>query len=246
MRIVLKFGGSSLADDQRIIAAAERIETCWRQGNQVVAVVSAQGKTTDRLMAQAKKLANVPPLRELDALLGTGEQRTAALVAIALQGRNCPGISLHPWQMGLKTEGDFGDARVVGLVNSRIEQELERGKIVVVPGFQGLRDGGELTTLGRGGSDTTAVALAAFLNADICRIYTDVDGVYDRDPGKFSDAVKLEFLSYEQMLTMARRGAQVLHDRSVELAMQYRIPVHVVSAFCDGVGTWVVDKNTLK
>lgn len=241
MLIVVKFGGSSLADTQRICLAAQRIAREQAQGNQVVAVVSAQGDTTDLLLEKAHRITADPALRELDACLSTGEQLSAALVAMAVQSLNYPAISLTGPQAGILTDGRFGDARVLGLEGSRIRRELEQGNAVIVAGFQGIGPQGDLTTLGRGGSDTTAVALAAFLQAGLCRIYTDVDGVYDKDPRKHPDAVKFDTIGYQKMLTLAREGAQVLHDRCIELAMAHHIPIQVLSSFRPGSGTVVTD-----
>lgn len=239
MRMVLKFGGSSLADAGRIQNAARRIGGLYQAGHQIVAVVSAQGDTTDEMIAKAIKISTNAPKREMDAYLAAGEQMSAALMAMALQKMGLPAVSLTGMQAGLMTDGVHGDARVLGLGSDRIQKELEKGKIVVVAGFQGVDGAGDITTLGRGGSDTTAVAVAAFLKAQLCQIYTDVDGVYDRDPRKFSDAVKLTWIGYEEMLTMARQGAQVLHDRCVELAQMYQVPVQVLSTFRPGEGTFI-------
>lgn len=241
MLIVMKFGGSSLADTQRLSRAAERIRAERMAGNRVVAVVSAQGDTTDRLLEKAAQLCPQACSRELDAYVSTAEQMSAALMAMALEKKGCPAVSLTGSQAGILTDGVYGNARVLGLGSDRIQRELEQGKAVVVAGFQGVDTQGNTTTLGRGGSDTTAVALAAFLKADICKIYTDVDGVYDRDPRKFPDAVKLDVVGYQQMLAMARQGAQVLHDRCVELGMQYGVPIRVLSSFRPGEGTLVTD-----
>lgn len=242
MLIVQKYGGSSLADAQRIRRAAERVAQQVRAGHKVVAVVSAQGDTTDLLLEQVPSVTAVPPKRELDAYLCAGEQMSAALMAMALTELGVPALSLAGWQAGLMTDGVHGDARVRGLRGSRVRDELNRGNTVVVAGFQGLDAEGDITTLGRGGSDTTAVALAAFLGADRCMIYTDVDGVYDRDPRKFPDAVRYERIGYDAMLALARQGAQVLHDRCVELAQRYQVPVQVLSSFRPGGGTMVTDE----
>ena len=239
MRIVVKFGGSSLADAERIYIAAKKIGALHRAGNAVVAVVSAQGDTTDDMIEKAAKIHPNPPKREMDAYFAAGEQMSAALMAMALQKMDLPAVSLTGMQAGIMTDGVHSDARVLGLKGDRVRQELEKGNIVVVAGFQGLNGAGDITTLGRGGSDTTAVALAAFLQAKLCRIYTDVDGVYDRDPRKFPDAVKLPWVSYEKMLQMAQQGAQVLHDRCVELAQLYQVPVQVLSTFRPGEGTFI-------
>ena len=241
MLIVLKFGGSSLADAQRIQRAARRAaELAW-EGHRIVAVVSAQGDTTDDLLKAASQITQQPEARELDAYLAAGEQLSAGLMAMALGEMGCPAVSLTGWQAGLVTDGVYGNARVLGLTHDRIRRELERGKVVVVAGFQGFNALGDVTTLGRGGSDTTAVALAAFLKADVCRIYTDVDGVYDRDPRVYPDAVRYETIGYDAMLKLAREGAQVLHDRSVELGKAYGVPIRVLSSFRTGEGTLVGD-----
>ena len=241
MLIVQKYGGTSLMDAQRIRTAAQRAADVVSAGDQVVVVVSAQGKTTDQLVKNARDMIDQPSAREMDAYLASGEQMSAGLMAMMLQNLGQKAISLTGWQAGLLTDGTHGNARVVGLTNDRIKEELNRGNIVVVAGFQGIDASGDITTLGRGGSDTTAVALAALLGADLCRIYTDVDGVYDKDPRVFPDAVKYDRISYRDMLDLARGGAQVLHDRSVELAMQYRVPVQVLSSFRPGPGTMVID-----
>ncbi len=241
--IVMKFGGTSLADREKIQAAAERIAAERAAGRQVVAVVSAQGHTTDRLMEKALEITKDPKNRELDALLSTGEQGCAALMAMALEAMGVTAVSLTGWQAGLVTDNRHGDARVLGLKGRRIRQELTAGKVVVVTGFQGIGTTDDITTLGRGGSDTTAVALAAHLGAEECRIYTDVDGVYDRDPRLFPDAKKYEVIGYGAMLAMAQGGAQVLHDRCVELARLYRVPLRVLSSFRPGPGTLVTDEE---
>ena len=239
MLIVLKFGGSSLADSERIRRAAKRAIHAAGEGNQVVVVVSAQGDTTDHLIDAAMQINPVPSKRELDAYMAAGEQMSAGLMTMALEAMGCRAVSLTGWQAGLCTDGIHGDARVQFLRGDRICRELDDGKIVVVTGFQGLNEAGDVTTLGRGGSDTTAVALAAFLQADQCHIYTDVDGVYDKDPRRFSDAVRYEIIDYDDMLKLAQQGAQVLHDRCVELAKEHSVPIRVLSSFRPGEGTLV-------
>lgn len=239
MLIVQKFGGSSLADAKRIHRAAQRAIHAAKEGNQVVVVVSAQGDTTDHLVSAAAAVSPAPSQREMDAYLASGEQMSACLMAMAIQNQNQDAISLTGWQAGILTEDVHGDAHVLKLTNDRIRQELEKGKIVVVTGFQGIDSQGNVTTLGRGGSDTTAVALAAFLHADVCRIYTDVDGVYDRDPRIFPDAVRYDEIDYDAMLTLAKQGAQVLHDRCVELAKLHHVQIQVLSSFRPGKGTMV-------
>ncbi len=239
MLIVLKFGGSSLADVQRLRRAARRAVEWAERGDQVVVVVSAQGNTTDHLAELAAQISGAPALRELDALLAVGEQASAALMAMTIHCLGWPAVSLTGWQAGIQTDQLHGNANVLELSGSRIRRELKMGKIVVVAGFQGVNGDGDITTLGRGGSDTTAVALAALLDAEQCLIYTDVDGVYDKDPRLFPDAMRYETIGYGDMLALARSGAQVLHDRSVELAMERDVPIRVLSSFRPGPGTLV-------
>ena len=241
MLTVLKFGGSSLADEQRVMAAAEKAARVRGSGRQVIAVVSAQADTTDELIVRAQRILRSPDRRELDALLAAGEQMSAALMAMAIEKQGCAAVSLTGIQAGILTDGVPGDARITGLEGGRIRRELDAGRIVVVAGFQGIGRDGDVVTLGRGGSDTTAVALAAYLGADQCLIYTDVDGIYDRDPRRFPDAVRLDRIGYDRMLRMAREGAQVLHDRCVELGMKYSVPIRVLSSFRPGEGTLVTD-----
>ncbi len=238
-RYVLKFGGSSLADPKKLYAAARKLAALRREGHEVIGVLSAQGGETDALLAKARQIDPDCGGRELDALLATGEQVSVCLCAMALRRLNVPAVSLSGRQAGIRTEDRFNDARVLWLDNDRIERELQKGSVVLVTGFQGVNGDGDVTTLGRGGSDTTAVALAAFLHADHCKIYTDVDGVYSADPRKDPDAVKYSRISYDDMLTLARSGAKVLHDRCVELAKQYQVPIEVLSASGDVPGTLV-------
>ena len=239
MRIVLKFGGTSLGDTERIRGAARRAAGLHRQGHQVVVVVSAQGDTTDLMIEKAAQVNRHRAAREMDAYLAAGEQMSAGLMSMALGNLGCASISLTGAQAGILTDGVHSNARIRTIDTRRILQELEKGKVVVVAGFQGVDPEGDVTTLGRGGSDTTAVALAAWLKADSCRIYTDVDGVYDRDPRQFSDAVRFDRIGYGRMLALIENGAQVLHDRSVELARDHGIRVEVLSAFGEGPGTVV-------
>ncbi len=239
MLIVQKYGGSSLSQVSRIQTAARRVTRLAQQGAQVVVVVSAQGDTTDDLIAAATAINPRGSAREMDAYLSAGEQLSAALVAMAIGALGFPAVSLAGWQAGLLTDGVHGNARILGLQNDRIQRELSEGKVVVVAGFQGIDSQGDITTLGRGGSDTTAVALAALLKADLCQIYTDVDGVYDRDPRRFPGATRFGRLSYEKMLGLIENGAQVLHDRSVEFARDYGICVEVLSSFTGAPGTIV-------
>ena len=239
--MVLKFGGTSVADSGCIRNICTRIARLHDQGNQVVVVLSAQGHTTDHLMDQALELNPNPSGRELDMLLTTGEQISIALATLCMAHMGYDAVSLTGSQAGIHTNSDFTQAQIQSITPTAIRQELARGRIVFVAGFQGVDDQGNLTTLGRGGSDTTAVALAAALRADVCQIYTDVDGVYTADPRKDPTATKLEEISYEAMLDMAQHGAQVLHDRCVILARRHHIPLEVRSSFVDVPGTWVRD-----
>ena len=245
MLIVQKYGGTSLADTQKIHTAARRAVDLCRQGHRVVLVVSAQGDTTDELIRKAAAINRRGGQREMDALLSAGEQISAALTAMAIGALGHPAVSLTGWQAGIETDDIHGNARIRRIATSRILQSLEQGKIPVVAGFQGLDSGGDITTLGRGGSDTTAVVLAGCLGADRCQIFTDVDGVYDRDPRLFPDATRFGRISYEKMLALIEGGAQVLHDRSVEAARKYGIAVEVLSAFTGAPGTMVVDSKSL-
>lgn len=239
MLIVQKYGGSSLANPARVHAAARRVTGLAQQGAQVVVVVSAQGDTTDELITKAEFVNIRGAAREMDMCLAVGEQLSAALMAMAIGALGFPAVSLTGWQAGIQTDSVHRNARILGLTNDRIQKELDQGNIVVVTGFQGVDSKGDITTLGRGGSDTTAVALAAFLQADLCQIYTDVDGVYDRDPRQFPGATRFGRISYDKMLRLIEGGAQVLHDRSVEFARDYHIPVEVLSSFTGAPGTIV-------
>ena len=240
MLIVQKYGGTSVADADKIRCAARRAVDLARQGVQVVMVVSAQGDTTDRMIREAMKLNRRGAVREMDGYLAAGEQMSAGLMAMAVGAMGHPAVALG-WQAGIHTDGVHGNARILRIDSARISKELADGKIVVVAGFQGIDPEGDITTLGRGGSDTTAVALAAYLKADKCQIFTDVDGVYDRDPRIFPDAVRFRTISYDRMMALIENGAQVLHDRSVELAREFHIPVEVLSAFTGEPGTIVGD-----
>ena len=239
MLIVQKYGGSSLADVTRIRTAARRVTRLAQQGARVVVVVSAQGDTTDELIRKATEVNSRGSAREMDAYLAAGEQLSAGLMAMAIGAMGYPAVSLTGWQAGIATDSAYGNARIVSVQKDRILRELESGNIVVVAGFQGVDEKENVTTLGRGGSDTTAVALAAFLQADLCQIFTDVDGVYDQDPRSFPGATRYGRLSYEKMLQLVENGAQVLHDRSVELARQHAIEIEVLSAFTGAPGTIV-------
>ena len=241
MLIVQKYGGSSLADAAKILGAARRAAELNRKGNQVVVVVSAQGDTTDLLIEKAAQVNRHRAAREMDAYLAAGEQMSAGLMSMAIGAMGCGAVSLTGGQAGIATDGVHGNARILSINPARIRKELSQGKVVVVAGFQGVDPEGDVTTLGRGGSDTTAVALAAYLKADKCQIFTDVDGVYDRDPRQFPDAVRFERIGYGQMLSLIENGAQVLHDRSVEMAKKFGISVEVLSSVTGEPGTMVGD-----
>ncbi len=241
MLIVQKYGGTSLGDEKKLIRAARRAEALARQGAQVVMVVSAQGDTTDEMIARAMKVNRRGNPREMDAYLAAGEQMSAGLMAMAIGALGRKAVSLTGTQAGIHTDSVHRNARILDIDTRRVRAELDAGNIVVVAGFQGVNAQGDVTTLGRGGSDTTAVALAAWLGADKCQIYTDVDGVYDRDPRLHPDARRFDRISYTQMLELTQNGAQVLHDRCVELARERRLPIEVLSAFTDTPGTIVGD-----
>ena len=239
MLYVQKYGGTSVADAARIQTAARRAVGLARQGIQVVMVVSAQGDTTDRMIKDALQVNKRGALREMDAYLAAGEQMSAGLMAMAVGAMGHPAVSLTGWQAGIRTDRTHGNAKILEVDPSRILQELAEGKIVVVAGFQGVDPEGDVTTLGRGGSDTTAVAMAVQLKADRCQIFTDVDGVYDRDPRIHSDARRYDRISYGQMMALVENGAQVLHDRSVAMAREGNLQVEVLSAFTGEPGTIV-------
>jgi len=237
--IVQKFGGSSVCDAQRIMNVARIISDTYRAGNQIIAVLSAQGDTTDDLIDKAKEINPRASKREMDMLLSTGEQVSIALCAMALESMGLPVISLAAWQVVIQTTSTHSSARIKKIDHERIQQELDKNKIVLVAGFQGVNCFGDVTTLGRGGSDTSAVALAAAFQADLCQIYTDVDGVYTTDPRIVPNAKKLPEITYDEMLELASQGAQVLHSRSVELAKKYRVNLEVLSSLERKPGTKV-------
>ena len=237
--IVQKFGGSSVANAERILHVAEIVTNTYKKGNQVVVVLSAQGDTTDDLLEKAAEINPSASKREMDMLLTTGEQMSIALMAMAIQRLGYPVISLTGWQVGMETTSAYGAARIKRVSGTRIQEELDRNRIVLVAGFQGINKYGDMTTLGRGGSDTTAVALAVALRADLCQIYTDVDGVYTADPRKVPDARKLREITFDEMLELASLGAQVLHNRSVEMAKRYNMNLEVLSSFTGAPGTIV-------
>ena len=235
-----------MADAQRVSHVAGIIANTYRQGNQVVVVVSAQGKTTDHLIAQAQEVNPNPSKRELDALMATGELASMALMALALERLGMPAISLSGWQAGIHTDSTHGAARVSRIDTERLRNELDKGNIVIVAGFQGVNKYEDITTLGRGGSDTSAVALAAALNADLCQIYTDVDGVYTADPRIVPNAIKIDEITYDEMLELASLGANVLHNRSVEMAKKYGVPLVVRSSLNNSEGTVVKEEVTVE
>ncbi|MDX1657496.1 MAG: aspartate kinase [Nitriliruptorales bacterium] len=238
--VVQKYGGTSVGDVDRVKRVADRIARTFRAGNQVCVVVSAMGKSTDELVGMAEELAEYPPGRELDMLLTAGERISMALLAIALHELGVPAKSFTGSQAGIITDSSHGRARILDITPGRVRQAMETGNIVIVAGFQGVsQDTKDVTTLGRGGSDTTAVALAAALDADVCEIYTDVEGVFTADPRIVPDAKKLDFVSYEEMLEMAAQGAKVLQVRSVEFGRNHGVEIHVRSSFSYSPGTWV-------
>ena len=243
--IVQKFGGTSVADSERIKRAARRAVQVQLAGSQVVMVLSAMGKTTDRLIALAREITEAPNPRELDMLVSTGEQISIALMAMALQEMGRRAISLTGGQVGLVTDSVHKQARIRSIDAERIRRYLDDGQIVIVAGFQGVDENANITTLGRGGSDTTAVALAAVLGADECEIYTDVDGVYSTDPRVVPEARKLEAISYDEMLELASQGAGVMHSRSIEFGKKYRVPIHVRSSLTDGPGTVIGEETEM-
>lgn len=244
--IVCKFGGSSVASIDKINKVATRVKNLQAEGYGVVVVVSAMGDTTDELLELAAGIGSNLNLREMDALLATGEQQSAALLALALDKMGCKAISLTGWQAGIKSDCNHSKAKISGMDEGRLEKELAAGKIVVVAGFQGLSTDGNITTLGRGGSDTSAVAIAASLGAERCMIFTDVDGVYTTDPRKVKEAQKLPTISYEEMLEMASLGAVVMQPRAVEFAMLYGVDIEVLSSFSLEPGTIITEVNNME
>ena len=237
--IVQKFGGSSVADAEKIERVAWIIAEKYSEGNDMVVVLSAQGDTTDDLITKAKEINPNPSKREMDMLLATGEQISISLMAMQLEKLGMPVVSLLGWQVGMDTNTEYGNARIKAVSAERMKSELDRRRIVIVAGFQGINRNDDITTLGRGGSDTSAVALAVALNADLCQIYTDVEGVYTADPNKITGAKKLEEITYDEMLELASLGAQVLHSRSVEMAKRYNVELEVLSSYVRKPGTKV-------
>lgn len=244
--IVQKFGGSSVADANRVRNVANRVVETANAGNKVVVVVSAQGDTTDDLIEKAMKINPNASKREMDMLLSSGEQISIALLAMAIQKIGHPVVSLTGWQAGFRSNAAHSNARISRIDTERIETELDRGNIAVVAGFQGINKYDDITTLGRGGSDTSAVAIAAALHADKCEIYTDVDGVYTADPRIVKDAKKLSEITYDEMLELASLGANVLHNRSVEMAKKYNVPLEVKSSFEKVDGTVVKEVTSME
>lgn len=238
--IVQKFGGSSVANPEKILRAARRAIRAQQEGNQVVMVVSAMGDTTDDLLDLAAKITDRPPAREMDMLLSTGEQVSVALMAIAIHSLGNKALSLTGAQIGVKTDASYRKARIKSIETARLRKSLDDGNIVIAAGFQGIDDDFNITTLGRGGSDTTAVALAAVLRADACEIYTDVDGVYTTDPRVVPEARRVGRISYDEMLELASLGAGVMHSRSIEFGKKFDVPIHVRSSFTDQPGTMIV------
>lgn len=244
--IVQKYGGSSVADAERVMAVARRVVETARSGNKVVVVVSAQGDTTDYLIQQARAISKNPPKRELDMLLATGEQVSIALLAMAIDSLGHPVISLTGAQGGILTDTQHTKARIRMVDGARIKAEMDKGQVVIVAGFQGLNSANDITTLGRGGSDTTAVAVAAALGAEVCEIYTDVEGVFTADPRTVPDARKLAEVDYGEMLELASLGAMILQPRAVEVAAVYGVPIHVRSSFSKNPGTIIREVDSVE
>ena len=244
--IVQKFGGSSVKDAERVMNVARRIVDTYKQGNSVVVVVSAQGDTTDDLIEKAKEINPNASKREMDMLLSTGEQISISLLAMAIQSLGYNAVSLTGWQAGMNTDSNYSKARIKKINTERLQKELEANNIVIVAGFQGINKYDDITTLGRGGSDTSAVAIAAALHADLCEIYTDVDGVYTADPRIVKTAKKLDSISFDEMLELASLGAGVLHNRSVELAKKYNVNLMVRSSLNNNPGTVVKEENKME
>jgi len=240
--VVLKFGGSSVSDNIKLNVVADKIKDFYKN-NRVVVVVSAQGKTTDNLIKEANTLSNMPNERELDVLLSSGEQISMAKLSILLNRKNIPAISLTGWQAGIFTNNTNQDAIIEDIDTTRIINELDNGKVVIVAGFQGINENMDITTLGRGGSDTTAVAIAAKINADHCYIFSDVDGVYTSDPNQVTIAKKIDSISYTEMLEIADEGAKVLHNRCVEVGERFNIPIIAKSTFKEGNGTTINNES---
>ena len=244
--IVQKFGGSSVANAERVFRVASRIVETYDEGNDVVVVVSAQGDTTDDLLEKAAEINKNASKREMDVLLSAGEQISMSLLAMAIEKLGRPVVSLTGWQAGVNTDSNYSRARIKRIIGERVHLELDKKKIVIVAGFQGINKFDDITTLGRGGSDTSAVALAAALGADLCQIFTDVTGVYTTDPRIVPEAKKLNEITYDEMLELASAGANVLHNRSVELAKKFNVNMEVLSSFEKVPGTIVKEENTVE
>ena len=244
--VVQKYGGTSVGSAERIKNVAARVTATKAAGNDVIVVVSAMGDTTDELIELLNKVTDNPDPREYDMLLSTGEQVSAALLTMSIHSLGFKAISLTGWQAGIQTEDIPSRARITHIKLDRIQKELNEGKIVVVTGFQGIDSHGDITTIGRGGSDTSAVVIAAALKADVCEIYTDVDGVYTADPRIVKDARKLKYISYDEMLELASLGAQVLHPRSVECAKNYGLVIHLRSSITDVEGTYIKEVSSME
>jgi aspartate kinase len=239
--IVLKFGGTSVGDVKKIIKAAERVIKSSNEGKNVIVVVSAMGDTTDELISLAGKITSNPSRREMDMLMSTGERISGALLAMAIQEKGYKCVSLTGGQAGVITDEFYSNAKILNIKTDRIFREFREGKIVIVAGFQGINLSSDITTLGRGGSDTSAVALASAMKAGYCEIYTDVDGVYSADPNIVREAIKLDTISYDEMLELASSGARIIHLRAVEFARKHNVILHIRSSFNDAEGTWVMD-----
>lgn len=237
--VVLKFGGSSVADKDKLLNVCKHVIKEYEASNKVVIVVSAQGKTTDKLVLEEREISNTPDKREHDVLLSTGEQITISKLAIYLKELGYNAISFTGWQVPIITDDNYGNANIVNINTEKILSQLENNRIVIVAGFQGITKSGDITTLGRGGSDTTAVALASYLKAEKLYIYTDVDGVYSEDPNINKNAVKYDSISYDKMIEMAKNGAKVLHTKCVEMAKENSVPIIVKSTFVENDGTIV-------
>lgn len=240
--LVLKFGGSSVADNIKLNVVAEKIISLKKEAKNIVVVVSAQGKTTDRLIKEAQELSAVPNEREMDMLLSTGEQVTISKLSILLNRMGCKAISLTGWQAGIETSAIYGNARIENIYVKRIEEELEKGNVVIVAGFQGINENNDITTLGRGGSDTTAVAIQAAINADKCYIFSDVDGIYSSDPNMVTMAKRLDEITFDEMQEVADAGAKVLHNRCIQIGNKFNCNIIAKSTFSDNNGTIICKK----
>lgn len=236
---VMKFGGSSLSDDYKMGLAAKKVIDFINKGEKVVVIVSAQGDTTDSLLEQINRISKNPSKRELDVLVSTGEQISCSKFAILLQEMGYQAVSLLGWQAGILTTSDYEQAKIKEIDPDRIWKELNKNQVVVIAGFQGIDEQDNITTLGRNGSDTSALAIAAALEQKECYIFTDIDGVYDKDPNQHSDAKKIPYLSYEDMMKLAKKGAKVLHDRCIHIAQKYKIKIIVKSTFGEEEGSIV-------